>query len=378
MEDLAEDIDEGRLRNGRTMLAIALVCSAASLFAVLGNHTLVFGFFWLVSFLAGVGGIRDVARATGGNDVAMYVSLLIVFMPIFALLPLAYYFGRARSAMKVLDTSRRERSGATGKPDRAPSPRPKPASRLAPAGDSKPVHTQTAPALSSPLVEAVRKGKVHALLSAVASVKQASLDRSPDGRQVPDGAELRVRVPTAPGNEALDAAHTAIMRATQGIFAVCYLVDRGQHYTWATRGDMAEAGLDLEQLHSVGVANLLALANGSSPGLKLLPQDGFYGLVMGGQFEASLVLVDGLWEDSLRQYTPNGAVVAIPSRDMCAFCDAASEKGIAALRRIIERVTADPQNPKSHRVSERLFVRRDGRWHPYMEKPADLPPLELR
>jgi hypothetical protein len=73
------------------------------------------------------------------------------------------------------------------------------------------------------------------------------------------------------------------------------------------------------------------------------------------------------------------AVVAIPSRDVCAFCDAGNAKGLEALRRIADRITGDPANPKSHLVTPTLLARKDGVWRPYApEKKADLPPLEFR
>jgi len=51
------------------------------------------------------------------------------------------------------------------------------------------------------------------------------------------------------------------------------------------------------------------------------------------------VLIDELWDGSLKQYTPNGPVVTVPARDMCAFCDAASAEGIRQLRKVAQQTT---------------------------------------
>ena len=44
------------------------------------------------------------------------------------------------------------------------------------------------------------------------------------------------------------------------------------------------------------------------------------------------MLVDDVWNAVLRNDCQNGAVVAIPARDLCMFCDADSPEGIVALR----------------------------------------------
>jgi hypothetical protein len=82
---------------------------------------------------------------------------------------------------------------------------------------------------------------------------------------------------------------------------------------------------------------------------------------MGGNFEASLVLLDELWDGPLKQYTPNGAVVTVPARDMCAFCDARSAQGITELKRVAARVSKGGD----HLISETLLMRKDGNWQPY-------------
>lgn len=102
-------------------------------------------------------------------------------------------------------------------------------------------------------------------------------------------------------------------------------------------------------------------------------------LAMGGEFEASLLLVDALWERGgvLAGYTPNGAIAAIPARDVCAFCDARSKIGLDGVR----KVAANPPAEARHALTTRLFARRDGRWRVLGEpaaKPKDLPPLEFR
>ena len=60
-------------------------------------------------------------------------------------------------------------------------------------------------------------------------------------------------------------------------------------------------------------------------------------VLCGGSFEASLILIDELWEDTLDHFAPNGFIAAFPCRDILAFCDAESAAGIEQLRQIITR-----------------------------------------
>jgi hypothetical protein len=80
-------------------------------------------------------------------------------------------------------------------------------------------------------------------------------------------------------------------------------------------------------------------------------------LSVDGNFEASLILVDGLWDKALAQLAPNGFVAAIPARDILAFCDANSAAGIAELHQLIGRI----QNG-NHMLSRELFQRADAGW----------------
>lgn len=64
------------------------------------------------------------------------------------------------------------------------------------------------------------------------------------------------------------------------------------------------------------------------------------------------------WDHLLADKTPNGAVVAIPSRDVLAFCDANSAKGISALRAVAARIGPDAKGA----LFQGLPRRRDGRW----------------
>ncbi len=73
-------------------------------------------------------------------------------------------------------------------------------------------------------------------------------------------------------------------------------------------------------------------------------------------FEASLILLDFLWNESFRQFVHGSYLVAIPTRDVLAFCDSRSEIGRKELLTIIDKLKTTNDHPLLHE----LLVRQDG------------------
>lgn len=150
------------------------------------------------------------------------------------------------------------------------------------------------------------------------------------------------------------------VRATGGLFGVFYAVDEGSHYTHVTNSALETVGIKLDDMHAIGLRNLAARVK-AEPGLRLERTGTFTGLVVGGDFEASLVLLDPVWSERLKGEVAGNFVVALPTRDVCAFCDSRSPKAIEALRMLTERLTA-----KGERLlCDRLLLRENGRWRLY-------------
>jgi hypothetical protein len=381
-----DDEDAVKLaRSARLQLWVALVCAVLVLFTVFANKTTVFATFWILSFLAGASGIRDASRATGGNALMMYLAIVAVFMPILSLLPIVAYLAGVTTALKAGDAPPARvptRAPPRAAAARTPQPATPPAQPgAAPSGSrpspppgpqaARPVQRPSVPPGVPPGVLASPGPSTHAeLFRAIAAVRNTLFPA--DGHEIPDGTVLEARVsdPRVPAGTDIQP----VIRATAGLFAVFYLVDRGDHFVMVNKSEVEAAGLTREQLHTAGLFNLAQQVNGK-PGLRILPQGSFNGLVMGGDHEASLVLLDDLWDDSLKEYYKTAPVVAIPVKDICAFCDENSAEGIERLRAIIDRHVK--QGDKI--ICDKLLVRRNGRWQVFApEKKADLPPLEFK
>jgi hypothetical protein len=310
--DDADDLD-----NSRKLLWAALTCTVVAILSLFSSKMIgVFIVAWLASIAAGLSAISKVARELEINPLIKYAAMILVMAPVFNLLPLVYFLVRARG-------------GAPSWSEPAPA-------QVAPSRPSGSAPARRAPNLSG----------------AIAYLKAANLAGEAEG------LVLQARI-VVPGVE-VPEDDAPIMRATKSLFGVCYVLDEGDKLTYINKGDVRAAGISAEELHRIGLRNLAALID-VKPGLRLI-QGSYCGLAMGGNFEASLVLLDHLWDGPLKEQAPNGAIVAIPARDVCMFCDARSTEGIAELKRALARVLASMAKDGSQLISESLFLRKQGVW----------------
>jgi hypothetical protein len=82
--------------------------------------------------------------------------------------------------------------------------------------------------------------------------------------------------------------------------------------------------------------------------------------MLDGQFQARLMLLDDLWDSIFAPHTPNGAIMALPTRDVLAFCDAKSLQGVIELNQLVERMQVNAEHP----LTNTLYHRQDRQWLP--------------
>jgi uncharacterized protein YtpQ (UPF0354 family) len=136
---------------------------------------------------------------------------------------------------------------------------------------------------------------------------------------------------------------------------ILYLVDTGERFEYVQNRHLAEAGIDERTLYEAAIKNLLSLMTART---RMQPHGNIFWLFLDGNFEASLLLIDQLWEESLAPYAPNGFLIAVPARDILAFTDLASAEGREELRSLVARVYPDGD----HLISPELYRREAGRW----------------
>jgi uncharacterized protein YtpQ (UPF0354 family) len=154
----------------------------------------------------------------------------------------------------------------------------------------------------------------------------------------------------------LSADDSPILRPLGDDLLAAYLVDEGDAYSYVQGRHLEEEGLDRDALHGIALENLSALVNTRGTTIRSYGQ--IFAVLMGGDFEASLIMLEVLWEQHFRDYVNGDFAVAIPARDILAFCDASDAVGLDELRQLIARVWPNGD----HLLSNRLYFRRGGAW----------------
>ena len=147
-----------------------------------------------------------------------------------------------------------------------------------------------------------------------------------------------------------------VLRDLGNGLVVAYLVDEGEGFAYVQYRDLQAAGVSEIELHRAAIANLSDLA---ATHLKVQPYGQIFAVFMEGNFEASVLLLDDVWDRALKDYTPRGVVVACPARDVLAFGDAGSEEALSELRGVVRRLR---DAGGDHLLTFSLYRRESGQW----------------
>jgi uncharacterized protein YtpQ (UPF0354 family) len=132
---------------------------------------------------------------------------------------------------------------------------------------------------------------------------------------------------------------------------VVYAEDTENRVRYLT--SVEELPVPREQLREVALANLDRLL----PGIEMnLIEDGFAWFSAGGDYEASLILFDGIWNGG-KVAMDGDIVIAVPAKDVLFVTGSRNEHGLAVMRQIAAEYAAD-----SYGLTDALFVYRDGRF----------------
>ena len=138
---------------------------------------------------------------------------------------------------------------------------------------------------------------------------------------------------------------------------MCYLVDKGQSYGYVQNRHLEDDGISANDLHQIGLRNLTRLIDQRNA--RVLPYGNVFAFIAGGDFEASVMLLEAFWEGEFRKFVTGKYAAAIPARDVLAFCDAESTEGITELQAVINRIWPTG----NHLISGKVYVRKGvGQW----------------
>ena len=331
------------LANGRFYAGIGLAIALATLFAVaMQGKGVAMGILLLLGIVGtmvfGAMANSRVNAGYGTDGMTTPIALILLFFPLVALLPLAYLFLRPTVSLRHA-----KKFGMATLP----------AATTAPASTSRTqtIHRTSSGSASSGNSKAEQARML--IARALPQIKTALPRPMTNGEILTVAMEVEgVKIPQD---------DLPIVRVACKSLAITYVVESSKGVSYINPKQLRDSGLTADQLHAAAVENLTRLTKNPQKGLAVLPQEDFSGVMLDGKSEASLLLIDALWDSEFKSDTRNGVVVAIPARDMLAFCDQRSTAGIAALRELTQRVA--PSASKA--LTKQLYFRVDGDWMPY-------------
>lgn len=134
---------------------------------------------------------------------------------------------------------------------------------------------------------------------------------------------------------------------------ILYAEDKPSHFEFISSRRLIELGLTEDDLHARSLENL----PGRPPKIELHGSPPKQMLVAGGNFEATLLLHDALWEQ-VEEGIEGELLAVAPARDLLFVSTTSWEGARAFLREVASRDLED----KSHMLSKCILRRVSGRW----------------
>jgi uncharacterized protein YtpQ (UPF0354 family) len=152
----------------------------------------------------------------------------------------------------------------------------------------------------------------------------------------------------------LSADDSPVMRPFASDMVIMYAIDRPSHFEFVAMRELKARQLSVEELHDLAVKNLPSRLS------QVEVHDlggGLHGLSAGGNLEASLLLLDSLW-DQLAARLPGEPLAAVPARDLLFTIGSGQPN---AMELISSRARIDLAE-KRYAISQSVLVRRGGTW----------------
>jgi uncharacterized protein YtpQ (UPF0354 family) len=152
-------------------------------------------------------------------------------------------------------------------------------------------------------------------------------------------------------------ADEPIVEHLAGDLLIMYAFDLPGRFVFVARRDREALGLEAGDLRPLSVRNLVT----RRPKPQIKQADKAVMLILDGDLEASLLLVDMLWEQ-LTPQIPGDLIAAVPARDTLAVSGTGVDGGIGVLNHAVRRFWERPSaNPKLL-LTPSLLTRRRNRW----------------
>jgi uncharacterized protein YtpQ (UPF0354 family) len=169
-------------------------------------------------------------------------------------------------------------------------------------------------------------------------------------------AYLKAAIPSGEGSAMpLSEYDSPILTNLGNGLLVAYVVDEDSSFSYAQGRHLRAAQLSIEQLHQAALANLSLLVKENA---QVKQHGNIYAVLMDGNFEASVLLIESFWSQWYCNLAPNGFIAALPARDLLAFGDQANALAVEELKQLCARAAGRVDHP----LSSDLFRRIHNSW----------------
>jgi len=148
-----------------------------------------------------------------------------------------------------------------------------------------------------------------------------------------------------------------LLRPFVGSLVTMYVLDTGSAVAFLSRKRVAAIGHDRDHIHRHAMRNLAARVNNGE--VQLTAHRSITGLLLDGNLEASLMLLDELCDQLADQLGTVELLAAAPARDIFAVCPAEAGAGREDLADLVERVSRHGD----HLLTRDLYLWRSHQWH---------------
>src|SRR5687768_10688855 len=106
-------------------------------------------------------------------------------------------------------------------------------------------------------------------------------------------AYLKAVAPDSEPAVQLGDDHSPVLRPLGHGLLVAYLVDEGDRFSYVQGRHLRQNRISADELHDIGIRNLDGIA---AAHLEVRDCGPYFAVLAGGNFEASLILLDHLWD----------------------------------------------------------------------------------
>lgn len=139
---------------------------------------------------------------------------------------------------------------------------------------------------------------------------------------------------------------------------ILYAEDSPKNIRYVGPKDLEDAHIERNGLRTLACENLKRLL----PKIERHGTNGLFMMVAGGDYEASLLLLDSIWVD-LKKEVRGDVVVAIPSRDLLLVTGSEDSQGVEKVKTMVEKSFSQG----AYRLTKKLFVYREGKLDEFKE-----------